>query len=154
MLLVAASACSSSDDASNEKPLSSTSVPTNTSAPSTESEHGDPAIWFVSDEEPPTAASTSFTADVTRLGCNGGVTGTVLEPRIESSETSVVVTFDVTASPGPHECPSNDRVPVVVELGTAIGDRQLVDGACRSDRAATTVFCRDGSVRWPFPPAP
>ena len=118
-------------------------------APADEQDRGDPAVWFISSRDDVTSASRSFTAYVTRLGCNSGVTGAVLPPTIDKRDTSIVVTFTVKPSPGAHECQGNDRVPIVVDLGEAIGKRQLVDGACRSgDAAATTSFCVNGSVRW------
>jgi plastocyanin len=107
------------------------------------------AVWSIRSAQDVTSASRVFTAYVTRLSCNGGVTGRVLEPTIEKVDTRVVVTFTVEALPGPHACPGNDQVPIVVDLGEPLGNRQLVDGACRSGgQAATTAFCADGSVRW------
>lgn len=122
-----------------------------TTTPSTTSRgQGEPAVWFISSHDDVTNASKSFTAFVTRLGCNGGVTGAVLQPTIDARDTRIVVTFTVKAAPpGAHTCQGNDRVPIVVDLGEAIGKRQLVDGACRSGQAAaTTSFCVEGSVRW------
>jgi len=108
------------------------------------------AVWSIRSAGDVTSASRVFTAYVTRLSCNGGVTGPVLQPTIEKLDTRVVVTFTVEAvAPGGHTCQGNDEVPVVVDLGEALGDRQLVDGACRSGgEAATTAYCADGSVRW------
>ena len=113
-------------------------------------ELGEAAVWFVSPDRQVSSASSSFTADVSRLGCNGGVTGTVLNPSIEKDDASVEVTFTVEAAPpGDHTCPGNAFVQVVVDLAEPLGERQLVDGACRSGgEAANTAWCLDGSVRW------
>lgn len=111
---------------------------------------GYPAVWFIRPGPDVTSASESFTALVTRLACNSGVTGAVLPPTVKSSDARVVVTFTVKAGqPGAQTCIGNRPVPVVVNLGEAIGQRQLVDGACHSGgEAATTSFCIHGSVRW------
>jgi hypothetical protein len=59
------------------------------------------------------------------------------------------VTFSVESiPPGAHTCPSNDEVSFLVSLSQPIGQRQIVDGACRTDRARTTSFCVDGATRW------
>jgi hypothetical protein len=106
----------------------------------------------VNDTEPISTASSSFTAHVMRLGCSGGQTGTVLPPEIVWSDDQVSVTFGVEALPQDvaYTCPGNDAVSFVVELGQPIGQRQLVDGACASEVAAGTSFCRDQGVRWPL----
>jgi hypothetical protein len=94
-----------------------------------------------------TGAWHSFTAFVTRLDCNGGVTGEVLEPTVEVDNAEIVVTFTVKAAPG-GDCPTNDQVPFVVDVGQPIGARRLLDGACRpTGEAASTSFCEDGGVR-------
>ena len=123
---------------------------------------GDPAVWMTAAgwaaanylapvAEEVTSESSAFTAQVTRLGCSSGVTGEVLSPEIVSSESEIVVTFSVDSLPQDvdYECPGNDQVPYVVELGEPIGARQLVDGACLPGGAAeTTTLCADGAVRW------
>jgi hypothetical protein len=123
---------------------------------------GDPAVWMTASgwaaanylppvAEAVTSESSTFTAQVTRLGCSSGITGEVLAPEIVLSETEIVVTFSVDPLPQDrnYACPGNDLVPDVVELGEAIGPRQLVDGACLPGGAAeTTTLCADGAVRW------
>jgi hypothetical protein len=115
---------------------------------------GATAVWRVDDASPPDEAATSFTALVTRLGCNGGETGTVLEPVVDVDGERIEVTFTVEPlPPGDHTCPGNDEVPVVVELAEPVGGRELVDGACLSGEAATTSFCTEQNpVRWPPQP--
>lgn len=112
-------------------------------------EAGDPATWIVDVARPPSPTSSSFTALVSRLGCNGGVTGTVLRPGVVITETEVVVTFTVEADPDGGFCPSNEQVPYVVDLGQPLGARALVDGVCLDGEASTTTFCREGSRRFP-----
>lgn len=156
VLLVAA--CSPSRNA--EPPTSSSRpTPTSSSAPTSTvprpgAARGDTAVWYVT---PPggsapelTSRSTSFTAYVTRLGCSGGGTGPVLEPTVDISETAFTVTFSVkTLPPGGYTCPGNTAVPFTVNLGRPLGNRQLIDGACRSGgQASTTAWCVNGSVRW------
>lgn len=110
---------------------------------------GETAVWRVDDRDPPDDAATSFTALVTRLGCNGGVTGTVLEPVVTADAERITVTFAVEpVSPGVHTCPGNDGVPFAVELADPVAGRELVDGACLSGDAVTTSFCTEGPVRW------
>jgi hypothetical protein len=110
---------------------------------------GDPAVWEIDSGDPPTSTATSFTALVTRLGCSGGRTGEVLEPRVEIGPDTIVVTFTVEALDGPHRCPGNDSVPYRVELGEAIGERRLVDSSCQpGGPAETTSLCTDGATRW------
>jgi heat shock protein HslJ len=112
---------------------------------------GDTAVWDVDAAIPPAPSSTYFTVMVTRLGCNGGETGKVLEPDVSADGEQVVVTFSVEPMSG-GDCPSNNSVRYVVELGEPLGDRDLVDGACLAGEAAATSFCSEGAVRWP-PPA-
>ncbi len=110
---------------------------------------GDTAVWSVKAGENLSNSSQSFTVQVSRLGCNGGVTGAVLEPTITFGDSEIVVTFAVESlPPGMYTCPSNVEVPSVVNLGQPIGDRKLVDGACRANEARTTSFCIDGATRW------
>ncbi len=87
------------------------SAPATTTPTTTSQSRGEPAVWFISSHDNVTSASRSFTAYVTRLACNGGVTGAVLRPTIDERDTRIVVTFTVKPSPGAHTCQGNDRVP-------------------------------------------
>jgi hypothetical protein len=111
---------------------------------------GDAATWSVDPDAPPSPAASTFTADVTRLGCHGGETGEVLHPGVVVTDDEVVVTFTVAADAGTFTCPGNDQVPYEVDLGQPLGDRRLVDGSCSPGaEAATTSSCsEDGGVRW------
>jgi hypothetical protein len=119
--------------------------------PDSAPEPGDAAVWDVDPAALPSANSTSFTANVSRLGCNGGMTGTVLRPGVRLEETRIVITFTVEADPDGGDCPSNDWVPYQVDLGEPIGSRALVDGSCIDEsEAATTSHCsEDAGIRWP-----
>lgn len=109
---------------------------------------GEAAIWNIESAESITPDATSFTALVERLGCANGETGRLLDPVVAAGEDEIVVTFSVEALPaGDYTCPGNDRVPYLIELGEPIGQRSIVDGACRQDDAAGTSHC-DSEVRW------
>lgn len=108
---------------------------------------GDTATWELRGDV--SADSRTLEIGVTRLGCADGVTGAVLEPQVTYEEDRVVIEVDVEAlDDGAYTCPSNDVVPVLVELDEQVGDRSLVDGACLDGDAVTTSFCVDQS-RWP-----
>ncbi|MEV6813048.1 hypothetical protein [Micromonospora sp. NPDC051296] len=112
--------------------------------------HGDAAVWFLGPGQSLQESSTTFTALVSRLACNSGVTGQVLAPEIRMSDSEVVVTFLVAPKqPGPATCPTNDQVSYEVDLGEPLRGRTLVDGQCLSGReAATTSFCTPASARF------
>lgn len=157
-----AAACGSDSDSSTAPPSRSigplaTTVPTPVGSsaielpPATVDAPGDAAVWKLESATEVGASSTTFTALVTRLGCSGGMTGEVLEPTIEMGETEVVVTFFVAALDSDLEqtCPDNDEVRYEVSLDEPIGQRQLLDGSCRSGgEAASTSFCAAGAARW------
>jgi hypothetical protein len=110
---------------------------------------GDAAVWFLAPDQDLQRSSTTFIALVSRLGCNSGVTGQVLEPEIRTSESEVVVTFSVAKQLGPADCPSNDQVPYEVDLGEPLQARALVDGQCLpGGAAATTSFCVPDATRF------
>jgi hypothetical protein len=126
---------------------------TTNTAPDSASAQGEAAVWVIEDPHSVSTESKEFTADVMRLGCSGGVTGTVLRPTIREDAAQIVVTFAVDAlPPGAQTCPGNNRVPTVVKLREPIGQRQLVDGACDpGGAAASTAWCRPefaNPVRW------
>ena len=110
----------------------------------------DAAVWSASPEAAPSTTAESFIAQVTRLGCNDGITGQLNAPDVQLSQTRIVVTFTVERAPdGGHTCPGNAQVRYTVNIGEPIGNRQLIDGACVSEgEAKTTSFCTDAGVRW------
>lgn len=109
---------------------------------------GDVGIWQLPEDANVTAETTSFTIEVTRLACAGGVTGEVLEPAIEVTDTTVIIVARVSKQDDrEYECPSNDWVPVAVNLPEPIGQRQLVDGECELGESGYVSDCED-SMRW------
>ncbi|WP_369054907.1 hypothetical protein [Kineococcus terrestris] len=93
--------------------------------------------------------ATTFTALVTRLGCNNGVTGQVNDPLVEESDDTVTITF--TVSPGASReavtCQGNEEVSYDVQLPAPLAGRILVDGACASTEAGQTVMCEPDGTR-------
>jgi hypothetical protein len=109
----------------------------------------DPAIWVLG-PHPSLRESSSFTARVTRLDCNSGITGHVLEPEIHLTDSKAIVTFSVAESARrAATCQANNLVPYEVNLGEPLGHRALIDGHCLPDgAAATTSWCRNGPARF------
>jgi hypothetical protein len=89
------------------------------------------ATWVVSPNQDLGSDTSTFAVLVTRVGCNGGLTGEVTPPDLSLDETQVVLTFRVRPDePESATCPGNDAVPYEVALGEPLGDRKLVDGFC------------------------
>ena len=107
------------------------------------------AVWDLGGNSTLNADTTTFTALVTRLDCSSGVTGDVNDPDIELADDHVVITFTVSPSEAAvADCQGNDQVPYDVEIPEPLGSRELVDGACTSTEANSTVFCRPDGVRY------
>lgn len=107
------------------------------------------ATWDLAPDQTLDANTTTFTALVGRLGCNGGVTGEVNDPAIELTDDQVVITFSVSpGEPYSATCQGNDQVATEVELPGAIGDLELVDGECASTEATSTEPCQPSGVRY------
>jgi hypothetical protein len=128
--------------------LPATTIP---DVPEDEPEPGDAAVWDVDPSALPSEDASSFMAKVSRLGCNGGMTGVVLRPGVRLEESRIVITFTVEADPDGGTCPDNDWVSYQVDLGEPIGSRTLVDGSCIDEaEAATTSHCsEEAGIRWP-----
>jgi hypothetical protein len=111
---------------------------------------GDAAVWDLAPNSVIERSSTTFTALVSRLACNSGVTGKVQAPEIQMSESAVVVTFSVApAEPGGGDCQGNKEVAHEVVLGEPLLDRDLVDGQCLpGGEAVTTSHCVPGPTRY------
>ncbi len=109
-----------------------------------------PAVWELQSDQRLTTSSTGFTAIVSRLACNSGVTGDVVAPDVEFGESEIVVTFQVEPEdPDAADCQGNEWVPYDVTLTEPIGDRALIDGQCLPGGAAEqTVFCDPEHSRW------
>lgn len=82
---------------------------------------------------------------VSRVACNGGVTGEVVPPELRIKDSEIVVTFRFRpVDPASATCPLNELVPYKVMLNEPIGKRFLIDGQCLlGGKAADTSFCRD-----------
>ncbi|MEM9513984.1 MAG: hypothetical protein AAGA42_03920 [Actinomycetota bacterium] len=119
------------------------------------SDGGDPALWLLGDEQV-TSQTRQFEALVSRVGCSGGVTGEVLEPRVSLSDDKITVRIDVVPLEvsASQRCPGNDPVPVMVDLGEPIGDRRLIDGGCSDGAASALRACAQDGTRWEPPPVP
>jgi hypothetical protein len=141
-------ACQTAAEPSTATPAETPETGASTSA--TTSAPGDAATWQLGPEQSLQSTSTGFTALVSRLGCNGGVTGQVLAPEIHPSQSEIVVTFRVAPKePGAAPCPSNNQVPYEVDLGEPLRGRAVVDGQCLpGGEAADTADCADGPTRF------
>lgn len=112
--------------------------------------NSDSAVWRFAPDQSLQPSSTMFTALVSRVDCNSGVTGHVLAPEIHLSESRVVVTFSVAPSPpGGGRCQSNDQVPYQVQLSEPLEGRPLVDGRCLNDAEGEYAsFCSPDATRF------
>lgn len=110
---------------------------------------GEAAVWDLGPSSGIDGSSTTFTALVSRLSCNSGVTGEVLAPDIQFSESTVAVTFSVApAGPGGGDCQGNEEVAYEVALGEPLLDRNLVDGQCLpGGEAVNTSACAPDPTR-------
>lgn len=108
------------------------------------------ATWTIAPNQEVDAETSKFTVLVTRLGCNGGVTGEVQQPDVRHDDEEVVLTFAVKPDePSSATCQGNDQVPYDVTLEEPLGDRKLVDGQCASNaEARDTSFCQPEDVRY------
>jgi hypothetical protein len=113
-------------------------------------ETSEAAVWELAPDQTVTAAATTFTALVSRLGCNSGRTGDVSAPDIQVTDPQVVVTFAVEpADPGGGDCQGNDWVTYKVTLDEPLGNRPLIDGQCLPGRSAEkTSLCDADGTRW------
>jgi hypothetical protein len=117
---------------------------------------GSPAMWTPDPASRLSRSSSAVRVLVSRLECNGGVTGNVLAPGIRLAPTEVVITFAVEALPPippgvTRTCPSNELVPYEVDVRHPLGGRRLVDGVCRGAEKSileSSVCEGDDGVRW------
>lgn len=105
------------------------------------------AAWELSNPDSIRPEDDNLEIGVSRLGCANGETGEIIDIDVDPGEDRVVIEATVEAREGAADCPANEVVPIDVELGDPIGDRELVDGVCEHERAAETTLC-DTSVRW------
>ena len=90
-------------------------------------EVGDDGTWELINAAEITPESTTLRLGVTRVGCASGKTGTVLEPQVQIEAERIVIRTLVEPNPEGGSCPSNNVVPVTVELEEPVGDRELFD---------------------------
>lgn len=110
---------------------------------------GAPGTWELLNAGDMTAESTTLQLGVTRASCAGGVTGTVLEPVVQTAAGRITITANVEPMPpGGYTCQSNNIVPVTVQLPEPVGNRELFDAICLDSSNLTTAFCVDGGIRW------
>jgi hypothetical protein len=150
-LLVVAALCAACTDEESEpdRQEAGTSRGTPTTAVPRPPVDGDPAVWVVDPQDPPTEGSDEFTALVSRMACSGGETGDVLPPTVEIEETRIVISFTVAPiGEGNWTCQGNPPVPYVVHLEEPVGERELIDAGCQAGGAGvSTAFCV-GPNRW------
>ena len=131
-------------------PPVTTTAPTPSGSPADPGHDGEAAVWSVAPGQNLQPSTRTFTALVTRLDCNSGVTGDVLPPEVRADGSRIVVTFLVTPKRADAaRCPANDQVRFEVDLGEALQRRSLVDGHCLPGQPGVrTVFCLPDGVRF------
>ena len=108
------------------------------------------ATWNLAPDQALDARTTSFVANVSRVGCNSGETGSVNDPDITVEDDRIVIAFTVSpGEPGSATCPGNLPVAYEVELPEPIGDRELVDPACIGTSISDGDACTDSGIRYP-----
>lgn len=111
---------------------------------------GDIATWLLTEGELLDPMTSFLVLDVTRLGCSGGTTGSVLDPVVVYEADRVLIRTDVNPVGGNNTCPGNDAVSVELSLDESLGMRELVDVACLEGEAVGTEGCQS-AVRWAPP---
>jgi hypothetical protein len=108
------------------------------------------ATWNLAPDQALDARTTSFVANVSRVGCNSGETGSVNDPDITVEDDRILIAFTVSpGEPGSATCPGNLPVAYEVELPKPIGDRELVDPACIGTSVSDGDACIDSGIRYP-----
>ncbi len=117
-------------------------------SPAPVSPTAEPATWALADAAAVTPDAAMIEVLATRLECASGVTGDLEEPVVTYSPDEIVIRIDAADNgDGAADCQGNDAVPVTVVLSEPVGDRDLIDGACRDTAAVGTAFC-ESPVRW------
>lgn len=108
------------------------------------------AVWYLDPAEPVSEASESISVLVNRVACSSGETGPVSLHAVTIDEDQIVITFRTEPLPaGFYECPGNEQVPAVVDLGEAVGSRLLIDGTCLDHPELFDTGSCQPSQRWP-----
>ena len=125
-------------------------APQSSESGSSKTEAGDEASWELLNPSEITAQTTKLKIGVTRIDCANGVTGQVLEPQLQFESTRIVIRAVVEKqNPGSYDCPSNNVVPVTIDLPNPVGNRELFDAACLDSRMQNTTMCADvNGIRW------
>jgi hypothetical protein len=89
------------------------------------------ATWRIDPTSSPTAASTQVAVLAIEMACAGGAAplGRLLPPIVLTTDEAVTIALFVRTAPGANDCPGNPEVPVMVDLGGALGSRHLFDGS-------------------------
>ncbi|HEV7809210.1 MAG TPA: hypothetical protein VGO64_01320 [Candidatus Limnocylindrales bacterium] len=117
------------------KPLLATDVP----AGIVENRLG-PAEWWLDPKAPkPLADTTTLDVIAVEKSCSGGQPGKARldPPRMDFSDTSIVITLGIRRLPGAQDCPGNAPFPVKVDLPEQVDGRALLDGGVLPPRDAT-----------------
>jgi hypothetical protein len=99
--------------------------------------HGvEASSWRLDPGEQPLPTATRLRALVTERTCASGQSadGRVQPPDRHADHEELVLTFYVTPLDGEQECPGNPETAVIVDLGEAVGDRSVRDGAVPAPR--------------------
>lgn len=87
--------------------------------------------WWLDPAEGAQTGTTELKVFATDPNCaSGRPTGDRLNPpTVQMTEKSVVITFTAEPITGNQNCPGHPPTPFTVDLGSPVGDRQLLDGA-------------------------
>jgi hypothetical protein len=99
-----------------------------------------PAEWWLDPKaRKPLADTTALDIIAVEKSCSGGQPGLARldPPRMDFSDTSIVITLGIRRMPGAQDCPGNAPFPVKVDLPEEIDGRALLDGGVLPPRDAT-----------------
>lgn len=114
-------------------------------------EPGAEGVWELLHPTEVSPESKSIEIGVIRLACAGGETGEIAKPLVGYEQDRVVIRADVVPPAdleAANDCQGNNSVPVTVHFDEALGNRELIDGACIAGEARTTSFCEPEAARW------
>ena len=109
------------------------------------------ATWQLAAPNEITPETREFTILVTRMSCASGHTGAVEKPVVQLKRDAIYIRVDAKPlGDGAYSCPGNDTTPLRVTLPEAVGERKLVDVACRYEPEVFREEClAPNPVRWP-----
>ena len=91
-----------------------------------------PASWWLDPAAAPLSPdATTIPALITERACASGQPpgDRVVAPEVFSSEAAILATVWIRRQQGGQDCQGNPAVPLEIELGQPVGDRQLLDGS-------------------------